>query len=73
MCTIPMWIHQGCGHYTKYQKQICDRGKHNRCRKVPEKAIEDAPHDYIVCDNCERALRRSVAALFHKMEKAVKR
>jgi hypothetical protein len=73
MCTIPMWLHQGCGHYTKHQKRFCDRGRQSRCRSPPKKVVEDAPQDFIICDDCEKALRRTVTALFTKMEKAAAR
>lgn len=73
MCTIPMWIHPGCGHHTKHQKLICDGGRQSKCRKVPQKVVEDAPHDYFICEHCERALSRSVTGLFHKMEKKAAR
>jgi hypothetical protein len=40
---------------------------------VPEKVVQDAPNEYFICEHCERALSRSVTALFHRMEKKAAR
>lgn len=73
MCLIPMWIHPGCGHYTKHEKQLCIRGTQNKCRRVPEKKVEDAPDEYRICDDCEKALKRSVAALLQRIVQATEK
>jgi hypothetical protein len=67
MCTVLVWFHPGCDHHTQHPKLLCHGSTQDRRRTTPQQVVEDAPKTSIICDDCEKLLKRSVTALFRSI------